>query len=83
MLYFGRLCASREIAGLSQRELAARLGVAHSWVAKVENGERRVDLLEFSWFVSACGVDPIVESARLLGQIRDGARPADKRGRKK
>jgi hypothetical protein len=37
--------------------LAARLKVPHSWVAKVENGERRIDLVEFCWFVEACGGD--------------------------
>jgi transcriptional regulator with XRE-family HTH domain len=49
---------TRTDSGLSQRDLAARLGVPHSWVAKVENGERRIDLVEFCWFVAACGQDP-------------------------
>jgi transcriptional regulator with XRE-family HTH domain len=53
-------------AGLSQRELAAELGVAHSWVAKVESGERRVDLIEFLWFVAACQADPVAAIKRLL-----------------
>jgi transcriptional regulator with XRE-family HTH domain len=48
----------RADAGLSQRDLAAKLGTPHSWVAKVENGERRIDLVEFCWFVAACGQDP-------------------------
>jgi len=48
---------ARENAGLSQRQLAARLKVPHSWVAKVESGERRIDLVEFGWFISACGAD--------------------------
>lgn len=52
----------RTDAGLSQRDLAARLKVPHSWVAKVENGERRIDLVEFCWFVEACGaaIEPAV-----------------------
>jgi transcriptional regulator with XRE-family HTH domain len=59
----------RKDAGLSQRELALRLEVPHSWVAKVETGERRIDLVEFGWFASACGMNPILVSNRLLCKI--------------
>lgn len=48
------LKAAREGAKLTQRALAARLGVPHSWVAKVESGERRVDVAELCWFLTAC-----------------------------
>jgi transcriptional regulator with XRE-family HTH domain len=47
----------RQQAELSQRDLAAKLGVSPSWVAKVETGERRIDLIEFGWFVAACDGD--------------------------
>jgi len=58
----------RTEAGLSQRELAARLNTPHSWVAKVENGERRIDMVEFCWFVAACGQDPVAAFRELLKQ---------------
>jgi transcriptional regulator with XRE-family HTH domain len=63
------LHALRRSAGLSQRELAARLKVPHSWVAKVEAGERRIDLVEFCWFVSACDREPVAAAADLLKRI--------------
>lgn len=44
----------RNDAGLSQRALARILRVPHSWVAKVESGERRIDLIEFIWVCDAC-----------------------------
>jgi DNA-binding XRE family transcriptional regulator len=60
----------RQAAGFSQRELAARLRVPHSWVAKVESGERRIDLVEFCWFATACGTDPLAAFERLLRDTR-------------
>jgi transcriptional regulator with XRE-family HTH domain len=68
----------RAAAGLSQRDLAAELGVAHSWVAKVESGERRIDLVEFLWFAAACKTDPIAAVRRI-----QAAANSPKGGRKK
>jgi transcriptional regulator with XRE-family HTH domain len=56
----------RAASGKSQRELASALDVPHSWVAKVESGERRIDLLEFAWFCAACGRSPSREAGNLL-----------------
>lgn len=33
--------------GMSQRALADKLGVIHSFIGKVETGDRRLDILEF------------------------------------
>jgi ribosome-binding protein aMBF1 (putative translation factor) len=52
-----RLRVMRMSAGLSQRALAKILRVPHSWVAKVESGERRLDVVEFMEFADACGAD--------------------------
>jgi transcriptional regulator with XRE-family HTH domain len=71
------LRAVREAAGLSQRVLAAKLNVPHSWVAKVEAGERRIDLVEFGWLVAACGEDPTDVYARLIE--RRGKRNVERR----
>lgn len=59
----------RDGAGLSQRELAAKLSVAPSWVAKVESGERRLDVVEFYWLVSACRGDATAIFSTLCGQF--------------
>jgi transcriptional regulator with XRE-family HTH domain len=73
---------ARKGAGLTQRALAAKLGVAHSWVAKVEQGERRVDLIEFGRILRACGVDPESVASSLFRSI-DQRSHAGKRGRSK
>jgi transcriptional regulator with XRE-family HTH domain len=59
------LVSARTQAGLTQRELARRLGRSHSFVGKVESGERRLDVLEFVELAGALGVDP----RKLIGQI--------------
>ena len=64
------LVSARNAAGLTQRELAARLRVPPSWVAKVELGDRRIDLVEYCWFVLACDADPFVACERLMRNIK-------------
>ncbi|KWV58472.1 XRE family transcriptional regulator [Rhizobium altiplani] len=41
------LIAKREAAGLTQVDLATKLGEYQSFVARLESGQRRVDLVEF------------------------------------
>jgi transcriptional regulator with XRE-family HTH domain len=49
---------ARERAGLTQAELAQRLGRPQSFVAKVEGGERRLDLIEFIALAKALDARP-------------------------
>lgn len=51
------LVAKRKEKGLSQAELAGRLGKPPSFVAKYELGERRLDLLEIIDIAAAVGFD--------------------------
>lgn len=44
--FTSRLRQARLDAGLSQEEVAERLGVSQSFVSRSENGERRVDVIE-------------------------------------
>lgn len=59
------LVESREKAGLTQRDLAERLGRPHSYVAKIEGGERRVDVIEFIALARALKLDPM----KLLAKV--------------
>ena len=56
----------RKKAHLTQRELAKRLGKEHSFVARIELGERRVDVAEFYWICKACGVSPQRKASELM-----------------
>ncbi len=48
----------RKEAGLTQQQVAARLGVPQSFVAKYERGERRLDVLEFVAVARALEMEP-------------------------
>ena len=49
---------TRKAAGLTQQEVADRLKVPQSFVAKYEGGERRLDVLEFIAVAKALEADP-------------------------
>ncbi|HWZ98241.1 MAG TPA: helix-turn-helix transcriptional regulator [Candidatus Dormibacteraeota bacterium] len=44
--FLGRLVQARKQAGLTQVEVATRLGKARTFISKCELGERRVDFIE-------------------------------------
>lgn len=48
---------ARLAAGLRQIDVAERLGKPQSYVAKVESGERRIDLIETITYCKAIGID--------------------------
>lgn len=48
----------RSDAGLTQRDLAARLKMHNTMVHRSEIGDRRIDPVEFSAWCRACGADP-------------------------
>ena len=51
--FLARLRQARAEAGLTQEEVAARLGRPQTWVSKCELGERRVDFVEIEDFAVA------------------------------
>ena len=69
-----RLVQLRQAAGLTQRDLAARLGKHQSYVAKSERLERRLDPAEFRAFALALGADPVAEFATVSAALTKAAR---------
>jgi transcriptional regulator with XRE-family HTH domain len=58
LLVLGRvLVKTRERAGLKQSDVAARLGLPASYLSKVENGTRRLDVIELIRIAKAMNVD--------------------------
>lgn len=59
----------RERAGLTQRGLAERMSRERSMVARIELGERRLDVVEFYWLCRILGEDPRRSASRVMGAI--------------
>lgn len=57
---FRRLLAEARVsAGMTQRELSARLGFPQSYVSKYENGERRLDLVELLQIAEVLNINTV------------------------
>jgi transcriptional regulator with XRE-family HTH domain len=52
------LVEKRREAGLTQAQVARKLKRYQSYVATVESGQRRIDVVEFLDFADAIGFDP-------------------------
>lgn len=52
------LLEARVEAGLTQKELATKLGRPQSFVSKTENAERRLDVIEFMDVCRGLDADP-------------------------
>lgn len=57
-LFLTVIVQARKEAGLTQSELASRLGKPQSYISKAERGERRIDVVEFLDLAQALGEKP-------------------------
>lgn len=66
----------RNAAGLTHRQLAERLKREHSFVWRIEHGERRLDVIEFFWVCQALGQDAMQAYAELVQEFQQLDRDA-------
>lgn len=59
------LIAKREAKGMTQTDLAEKLGQYQSFVARIESGQRRIDVIEYLDIAEAIGFDP----KRVLSEV--------------
>ena len=60
------LIERREAVGMSQTQLADRLGEYQSFIARLESGQRRVDVVEFLELAEVLGFD----AGKVLATLR-------------
>ncbi len=65
-----RLRGLRQKAGLTQRGLAKKLGTAQTTVARVEKGQRRLDIIEFYWYCRALKAEPVKIAADVFRECK-------------
>jgi transcriptional regulator with XRE-family HTH domain len=61
------LIEARKSEKLSQHELARRLKASQTQIARIETGERRVDVVEFLDIAKVLHLDPHKVLAELIG----------------
>jgi transcriptional regulator with XRE-family HTH domain len=59
----------QKAGGMTQRQLAEAVGREQNYVARIETGQRRLDLVELVQLCGACNVDPEREIARITHRI--------------
>jgi transcriptional regulator with XRE-family HTH domain len=64
----------RERAGLKQADVAARLGLPASSLSKIENGTRRLDVIELIHIAEALDADPADIVRELERKLRSSSR---------
>ncbi len=63
------LVETRKAVGVTQVELAERLGRPQPFVSYFERGERRVDVIEFVVIARALGIEPEALFAQLVSRL--------------
>jgi len=49
----------REAKGLTMRQAGELIQKPHSFIGKIEVGQRRLDVVEFVWYCECLGFDPV------------------------
>jgi transcriptional regulator with XRE-family HTH domain len=64
------LTKARRRAKLQQLALAKLLDTSQTWVARIENGERRIDVIEFVRIARVLGLDPVRVLTKIAKDVK-------------
>lgn len=63
------LIEKRKIAGLTQDDLAKAVGEHQSFIARLESGQRRIDVIEYVTLAQVIGFDPTEALKQLISEV--------------
>lgn len=69
--FVDRLVWLRKSRGVTQADLASRVGKPQSYISKTERFERRIDPAEFRAIVMALGGSPVQEFAEVAAMLEE------------
>lgn len=61
--------------GVTQRRLSERLGRSNNYIANIERGSRRLDVVEFTRIAIVLGIDPAMLYADYLSALPKSPAP--------
>ncbi|MGN0930039.1 MAG: helix-turn-helix domain-containing protein [Alphaproteobacteria bacterium] len=56
----------RKMANMTQKDLADKLGIAQSRISKIENGDRKIDVMDLIQISKAIGCNPVDILAKVV-----------------
>lgn len=59
----------REHKNLTMREAAKLIDKPHSFIGKIESGQRRLDVVEYIWYCQKLGLNPN-EGINLIASVK-------------
>jgi transcriptional regulator with XRE-family HTH domain len=71
------LVRARANSGVSQPELARRIGRSPSFISMIEIGQRKLELLESYYVFEALGLDPAIVVGAVFDAITDQRRGSE------
>ena len=63
------LKSQHKLQNLTMHNLATRMARPHSFIYKVEQGERRLDVIEYIWYCIALNIDPRIGIEVVLDHL--------------
>jgi transcriptional regulator with XRE-family HTH domain len=79
LAFLEALRAERKTNGITQVQVAAALGNRQTFVSKLENGDRRLDVVELLEYLEAIGSDPTVFVSKLMKKLGPTRKKQDRK----